>query len=115
MRRITKGAAPPCLTRIQADPGRTTWSLYGDESAEIRDALCRDQGSLCAYCQSRIRPDRASMKIEHWAARHDRSELVFEWGNLLGVCLGEQGNVQGNRLEDRFHCDAYRGNLSSTQ
>lgn len=49
------------------------------------------------------------MKIEHFEARARSSDLMFDWTNLLGVCLGEVETAQ--RPADRFHCDTHRGNL----
>lgn len=107
MRTIHKGSEPPCLVEERAAKRR-----YSDiETAckdEIRVALAREQGSLCCYCLRRIRPDPASMVIEHFVTQTDPVEgraLELDWKNLFGSC---QGN-SGKRLADQ-HCDARKGN-----
>lgn len=78
------------------------------------------------YCQSTLRgteavsskqPERGGMGIEHWAARHEAPERVFDWSNLLGVCPGviirseEQEKHDNTAAHHRYHCDTYRGLL----
>ncbi|MDC0719224.1 retron system putative HNH endonuclease [Nannocystis bainbridge] len=67
--------------------------MYGDQKQSMRDALVRDQGSLCAYCQRRVKATEADMRIDHWHPR-ERGGGVFQWNNLVGSCA------------DRVTCDA---------
>ena len=115
MRRIQKGAQPACLITLQCSPTMTSWDdVPGDVKGELREALVREQGGLCAYCMGRIVPSHSGMKIEHWSARHDDPHAVFAWSNLLGVCTGVSGDASEPH-DRRFHCDTYRGNLPPSQ
>jgi uncharacterized protein (TIGR02646 family) len=125
MIRYTKGPPPAVLTTIAATRPRREWNDLGREDRDpIRTALVRDQGWLCAYCQSRIKPEDSAagisqMKIEHWIPRNpDRDAGIedddhhFLWSNLLGVCPGV--SAERNTPVDRNmpHCDTSRGNAT---
>jgi uncharacterized protein (TIGR02646 family) len=90
--------------------------LGAADRAALRDALVRDQGGLCAYCQQRITIDDdpatglTRMKIEHWAARSVSGGRPFVWSHLLGVCIGRSRNVEGAGERFEMHCDTSRGN-----
>jgi uncharacterized protein (TIGR02646 family) len=119
-----KGPAPATLAdarrehrrqeREAGEPVVDPWGLPFDKAA-VREALCRDQGSLCAYCGQSIRPDEGAMKIEHWAPRSLHPALSLDWENLLGVCLGQyraeasEAAALGPRV---CHCDSARGNVA---
>jgi len=116
MIRYHKGPAPRRLTDLAATPG-SSWDALGAEDRNvIREALVRDQGALCAYCQRRIRTDRADttgavqMKIEHWIPRSESAEHHFRWTNLLGVCMGTTAAVDSAEPGPVRHCDTSRGN-----
>lgn len=93
---IEEGPAPVSLRNMQAKPG----ARYGNADFpknDVREALLREQGYLCAYCMSRITKDQ--MKIEHWIpqnggdyypeyAKEDLDELGISYTNMLGVCEG---------------------------
>lgn len=87
-----KGPAPVCLTTLTTTPGADWDSVHGDQKQSMRDALVRDQGSLCAYCQRRVQPTESEMRIDHWHPR-ERGGGVFQWNNLVGSCA------------DRITCD----------
>lgn len=125
MIRYTKGPAPSVLTTIAAARPRREWNDLGREDRDpIRAVLARDQGWLCAYCQSRIKPEDSAagisqMKIEHWNARNPEPGTGlknhshhFLWSNLLGVCPGvsaEQGTPANRNVA---HCDTSRHNAA---
>jgi uncharacterized protein (TIGR02646 family) len=124
MIRYSKGSAPTVLTTLAAARPRRAWNdLRRDDRDPIRSALVRDQGWLCAYCQSRIRPDDSAagisrMKIEHWNARNpepgagsDDVDQQFLWSNLLGVCPGMSLDLPDSRNRSTSHCDTSRGNV----
>ncbi len=113
MIRYQKGSEPSCLRELR---GRScSWGDAGNaERKEMRKALIRDQGALCAYCQRRISlperdlrvsegecaapPDESTdMRIEHRVARNQRDGDEgghFIWNNLLGCCHGLAGPVR---------------------
>lgn len=101
MLRYSKQREPGGVLEAWRKTPRANWESLGEtERQQLREALVKDQGNLCAYCQRRIEPKAASMKIEHWRARRgDASD--FDWSNLLGVCLGTSNQT--------LHCDASKG------
>lgn len=108
MIRYVKGAAPGRLTALTTTPAMTWDGMGAQDRDPIREALLRDQGALCAYCQRRIHLELdpatglSRMKIEHWLARANHPSHHFTWTNLLGVCPGWSVGEQ--------HCDESRGN-----
>jgi len=103
MRTIQKELEPPSLTQhrklLYAD-----YDNYADKAA-LRQALVAEQRGLCCYCQSRIRPTPEGMKIEHWQCQANHPARQLEFGNLHGVCKGNEGQPI-----DRQHCDTRKGN-----
>jgi uncharacterized protein (TIGR02646 family) len=117
MIRYVKGVEPPRrLDEQRATPGADFEALGADEKQALRDALVRDQGALCAYCQRRISAGfdamgRPCMTVEHWAAQASRPDLALTWTNLLGVCRGSAPvppDLRGASLKP--HCDVSRAN-----
>lgn len=117
MRRVRKGTEPDCLAdvrrevvRIMRETGRpltsNDWELLKDCAGAVRDALRRDQDGLCAYCCGTLGSDGQSMKIEHFLPRSQHPERMFDWSNLLGVCLGRAKLGEQPPLT---HCDTSRG------
>ena len=76
---------------------------YTDKDA-LRQALVNEQHGLCCYCMDRIHPERQSMKIEHWRSRSSYPDSQLDYSNLLGTCLGGEG--QPARYQ---HCDTKKG------
>lgn len=107
MLRYPKGAAPRVLKGWQATPGADWESLSAADKDQVRDALLRDQGHLCAYCQRRIPSADGRMKVEHWQAQAT-GQNKLRWSNLLGVCLGDAAAETGAATKER-HCDTARG------
>lgn len=107
MRTITKGREPASLTRHRKMP-HSNYDNY-QEKDDLRKALVTEQRGLCCYCMGRIRPERASMKIEHWKCQEDYSCKELEYRNLLGACLG--GNGQS---AEKQHCDTKKGKSDLT-
>ncbi len=88
MRAITKGREPRSLTKHRANGGN-----YDDyrNTDELRNALAAEQRGLCCYCMGRIRPNRDAMKIEHWQCQARYRDEQLNYRNLLGACLGGDG------------------------
>jgi uncharacterized protein (TIGR02646 family) len=107
MLRYAKGQAPKGLTGWQATPDAGWESLSAADKDKVREALLRDQGRLCAYCQRRIPLKDGRMKVEHWSAQSG-GEGELRWTNLLGVCLGDAAIETGSATGER-HCDTARG------
>jgi len=74
VRTIEKQPEPSCLANLRREAKRvardTKKPAVGSDWAPrdcggpIREALCREQHGLCAYCMRRIRPYGQGMKIE---------------------------------------------------
>ena len=68
----------------------TPGSSFDDLPKEpLRIALLKEQGYICAYCMQRIKNNRKTTKIEHWAPRNKNNEKNYM--NLLAVCNGKEG------------------------
>ncbi len=102
MRTILKGVEPRSLTEHRAKT-HSDYDNYTDKDG-LRGALEREQRGLCCYCMSRIRPDGKSMKIEHWQSQARYPDRQLNYANLLGACLGGEGQPAR-----RQHCDTKKG------
>lgn len=115
MRRIKKGPEPTCMAELRGTPGANWTSVSGAQKQKMREQAFAEQGGLCAYCMSRLPrpPGKDGMKIEHFETRAWTPGQIFDWGNLLGVCLGDVGLETGGEGDHRtrYHCDTYRGYL----
>ena len=103
MRAITKGHEPRSLTEHR-NAGRD-YVDYQDKDG-LRSALATEQRGLCCYCMGRIRPNAGEMKIEHWRCQSRYPLLQLCYRNLLGACLGGEG--QPPCLQ---HCDTRKQDL----
>ena len=54
----------------------------------------------------RIRPAIGGMKIEHWHSQELYPSEQLDYGNLLGACMGNEGQPRSKQ-----HCDTYKGNV----
>ncbi len=108
MLRYPKGPPPrSVLAGWQATPNADWDSLPKVDKDKVREALLRDQGHLCAYCQRRIPTKDERMKVEHRRAQSGGEEKL-RWSNLLGVCLGDEALETGAPVGEQ-HCDTSRG------
>ena len=103
MRTIAKGAEPRSLTthRLTA---YSNFDNYVDKKG-LRQALVNEQRALCCYCMGRISSRIESMKIEHWQSQACFPNKQLNYKNLLGVCLGGQGQTHSHQ-----HCDTRKRN-----
>ena len=108
MRTIEKGTAPRSLTEYRQTLG-ASYEGYGGK-VELRQALIREQRGLCCYCQSRIQPELGRMKIEHWHCRAVYPGEALAYANLLGVCMGGEG-----QRSQAQHCDTRKGDRDLTR
>ena len=107
MLRFVKGPQPHALTEWQATPA-ADWSSLRSE--DFWPEILADQSHLCSYCQ-RVIPMKVAtgprMHVEHWTPQAS-GERSLEWGNLLGVCPGDESAETGIPRGER-HCDTSRG------
>lgn len=98
MRAISKGPEPASLTAHRCASG-ADYDNFQDKDT-LRKHLVKEQRGLCCYCMSRIRPEAGAMKIAHWHARRRHPTEQLDYGNLLGACMGGEGQPAS-----RQHCD----------
>ena len=71
--------------------------MTGHDRNRIRDALWRDFGPVCAYCQQGCQPTQSRItpedeppsneeSIDHFRPREQFQDLQFEWLNLVYAC-----------------------------
>ena len=102
MRNIVKGREPTSLVQHRNQPN-SSYDNYGDKDA-LRKSLVSEQRGLCCYCMSEIGPTRGKMKIEHWKSKANHLNLELDYKNLLGACMGGEGQIRKNQ-----HCDTFKG------
>jgi uncharacterized protein (TIGR02646 family) len=103
MKTILKGFEPASLTLHRLSP-HASYANYS-EKQELRESLVSEQRALCCYCLSRIKPQPESMKVAHWhpQSTHPGEQLVYK--NLLGACLGNEGQPRRSQHCDTFQAD----------
>lgn len=100
MKQIIKNKEPNSLLQHRLSV-HSDYDNYSNRD-DLREALLTEQGYICCYCMQRI--DQNKMKIEHWRSQTQYPELQLIYRNLLGACLGNEG--QPKQLQ---HCDTRKG------
>ncbi|WP_413742923.1 retron system putative HNH endonuclease [Sodalis sp. RH15] len=103
MREISKAAEPRLLQEYRLGGGEYDGPDFTHVKDTIRASLLAEQGHLCAYCMVRI--TASNMKVEHWACQSDYPLLQLDYSNLLGCCMG----YEGERFVSQT-CDSRKGN-----
>jgi uncharacterized protein (TIGR02646 family) len=103
MRNVTKRLEPRSLTEHRAKPFS---NFDGCEKQDLRESLFKEQSGICCYCMCRIEADRYSMKIEHWQSQTGFPTLQLTYSNLLGACVGGEGQPRRQQT-----CDTHKGDL----
>ena len=101
MKKIAKSKEPKEWTKYRLTPG-----VKYSPIPELREALLKEQGYLCAYCMRRI-PTKDSnsdetSRIEHVKSRKNHPELQLDYSNMVICCPGAIGDGVS------FHCDKSR-------
>ena len=106
MREIQKTAEPHSLTQHRASSTGDYLADYDGYASmgDLRESLSSEQGGICCYCMQRIRPERDLMKVEHWHCQSRYEAEQLDYGNMLGACLGGEG--QPGKMQ---HCDTKKG------
>lgn len=120
MIQVRKGPPPAALTTYRATPDASVdpprparYDGPGFEAVKqaVRDALVAEQRGVCCYCNDRIAPTEAGMRIEHRVPQHGAhgdATRDLDWSNLLAACPGAIPNPQGKGARV-LHCDAAKG------
>jgi uncharacterized protein (TIGR02646 family) len=99
---IAKGPEPASLTTHRQIP-QCNYENYAAKN-DLRLALVTEQNGLCCYCLGRVRNGPTTVKVEHWRSQTRYPAEQLNYRNLLGACLGGEG--QPGRLQ---HCDTRKG------
>lgn len=130
MKRLAKSAPPNPLTEFQRQYPDADWEQFrnhalgaepvGTDYKKIKALLIRDQGGLCAYCETQLadlEPDQ--QRIEHFHPKSDRSNpaknWALDWNNIIAVCIGGEEQAQKQKagenafpLPQNLSCDAHK-------
>lgn len=84
---------------------RTPNATY-EATPELREALLKEQGYICAYCMRRIpvsdKPyEQTTSKIEHLKSQENHEDMQMKYENMVVCCPG--------RMMGAIHCDASKG------
>lgn len=104
---IQKGREPDSLTQYK----KQKFAYFdGCNKNDIREALLKEQGYLCAYCMRRI--SRDTMKIEHWYPEEllETDLERLDYANMLGCC---EGHMEGGKFKDDI-CDTHKKSTTIT-
>lgn len=105
MRTIIKNRTEPASLTQHREMPHSDYDNYTDKDG-LRTALVAEQQGLCCYCMGRIRDESGEMKIEHWHSQVKCQKEQLAYWNLLGACLGGEG--QPRKFQ---HCDTRKGCL----
>jgi uncharacterized protein (TIGR02646 family) len=104
VRAISKGREPPSLTTHRQTEHASYDNYPGDAKQALRVELLTEQRGLCCYCMASIDATPTAMKVEHWECQEDHKSRQLDYRNLLGACLGGEGQPG-----DVQHCDTRKG------
>jgi uncharacterized protein (TIGR02646 family) len=101
MRQINKGIEPVSLT-THRNKAHANYDNYPDKD-DVRQALCWEQRGICCYCMGPIEPLIGKMKIEHFKCQNDFEDEDLIYRNMLGACMGNEGQAEKHQ-----HCDTFK-------
>ena len=108
---IKKGNEPQSLMQYRLSTPNASYDGLGAAIMDdIRTKLLSEQGSICAYCMSRVKMETIS--IEHYIAQNPEREnnsSDLDYQNMLGVCPGNEGNPYKKQT-----CDRHKRNIPLT-
>lgn len=112
MKHIVKNAEPAELivwkAMATADWQPSYADLSGAEKAAVKNALMKEQGYICCYCERRLTDNDSH--IEHFRPQHDPAVDPLDYGNMLCSCQkqlekGEPrhcGNLKGAWFDEQL-------------
>ncbi|MBK7781003.1 MAG: TIGR02646 family protein [Ardenticatenia bacterium] len=66
-------------------------ATYGSlEKRKLRTVLYQEQGSLCVYCERRVKEGQPTPRIDHWRPLSAEPHLALHWRNLYLSCASEK-------------------------
>ncbi|KPA09380.1 hypothetical protein MHK_010411 [Candidatus Magnetomorum sp. HK-1] len=122
MKKIKKTPGPNHLTNYEKKYPVANWSDFknynGGEGYQcIRNQILKDQGGLCAYCETKIidlPPHK--QRVEHFHAKSDKAfknkNWALDWNNIFGVCIGgDDSDKKLHPLPENLSCDSHKNHL----
>jgi uncharacterized protein (TIGR02646 family) len=118
VRYIQKASEPVSFTEWKLQETANSQPNWNDlrkpEKPIVKDALLKEQGYICCYCESRV--SKENSHIEHLQPRSKYPDLLFEYGNLMASCqANKKENVDPSDEESvdyqskPIHCGHHRG------
>ena len=108
MRYIQKASEPESFTEWklrETENSQPNWNdLRKPEKPIVEDALLKEQGYICCYCE--IRVSKENSHIEHLQPKSKYPDLLFEYGNLLASC--QRGSEYPP--PEPLHCGPHKDN-----
>lgn len=106
MKYIKKGAEPECLLEY-CGMASVAWQpsyngLRGDQKDAIKEALMKEQGYICCYCEREL--EKEDSHIEHFIPQSCPTCDPLDYNNMLCSCMKER------KKGDALHCGAKKGN-----
>ena len=95
---------PESLHKYRTTTPNPSYNSFGDKE-DIRNALLKEQGHLCAYCLNRISDEwnsdlrKIKTEIEHFKSQLNYPNLQLDYNNMLGVCNGHSGENKNEFLD----------------
>jgi len=123
LKKINKTMSFNELTKFTKQNPHANWNIdfrnynNGNDYRIIRKHIVKDQGGLCAYCETKIKNLPChKQRIEHFHSKSDilnpNKNWAFDWNNLIGVCVGgEDSNKQSYSLPENLSCDSHKNHL----
>lgn len=124
MKKIRKTPGPNALTSYAEAHPNDTWEKFRDartEYEETKKQVFRDQGDLCAYCETRLKEaGPANQRLEHIHPKSDIADgsknWALDWENIIGVCHGGSATNDGHlERPSNLSCDAYKDHFMNRQ
>ncbi|ETR71629.1 MAG: hypothetical protein OMM_02351 [Candidatus Magnetoglobus multicellularis str. Araruama] len=122
MKKIKKTPGPNSLTNYEKEYPGANWSDFknfnaGEDYQCIRNQVLKDQGGLCAYCETKIiNLPPHKQRVEHFHAKSDRvtsnKNWALDWNNIFGVCIGgDDSDKKLHPLPENLSCDSHKNHL----
>lgn len=111
MKLINKEAPPALLVTYAKQLGASYKEMDEKVKSDLQEALLKEQGWVCGYCQQRIK-DKSKVQIEHFCEQSICNGLGgtidkrLEYKNLMAVCIGKVGNGE-------LHCDSKKATFKA--
>jgi len=84
--------------------------LRGKEKKEVKDALMKEQGHICCYCERRLTDGDAH--IEHFNPQSNNAVDPLDYANMLCSC---QNQLKPKQEEEPRHCGHLKGDWFDDQ